>query len=91
MKWEGYLAGYEPPGERTRVMLEFSGVGAGVALYTSAEEVSGSPSGLKAVITRANADGDGPLEKLKPSGHIAISNRLPLAGVYCEAPKKTSN
>ncbi len=74
--FSGRLADHEQvPGERTRLMLRFGNVPAGVHLFCTTEEVSGVPADLSASLTVTDAAGAGPFQNLTIQGHASYANR----------------
>lgn len=72
----GRLADHEQvPGERTRLMLRFGNVPAGVDLFCTTEEVAGVPEDLSASLTVTDATGAGPFQNPTIHGHASYENR----------------
>jgi hypothetical protein len=72
----GRLADHEQvPGERTRLMLIFGNVPAGVHLFCTTEEVSGVPEDLSASLTMTDATGAGPFQNSTIHGYASYENR----------------
>ncbi len=76
VEFSGRLAEYEQlPGERTRLMLRFANVPAGVHLFVTTEEVSSAPANLSASLTSTDFNGAGPFQKPRILGHADFHHR----------------
>jgi hypothetical protein len=72
----GHLAGYEPPGERTRIRLAVANFPNGVSLFVTTQQVTSKPGKLSAtLVAAADAFGNGPVDKTSIDGHVTVDGR----------------
>ena len=71
----GQLAPVEPIGARTRLLLGFSNVPEGVALFATTEQTLATP-GISASLTPTDANGNGLWQKPTFDGRVTANDRL---------------
>lgn len=94
----GGLAGYEQaPGGRTRLMLRFSNVPAGVRVFATTEQLSSAPDRFAGVLTTTDVNGAGPFAPPEVYGYTEFAHRfvpiaeLPLSGGASQAVWELEN
>jgi hypothetical protein len=74
--FSGRLAHFEQiPGQRTRLMLHFRCLPAGIVLHATKEAVASEPHTLAATLTKTDANGGGPFEEPEVHGSVYYNNR----------------
>ncbi len=76
VEFRGKIAGFEQTrGRRTRLMLRFSGIPAGVCLFVTSVEVSSSPRTLNGTLVETDGKGAGPFVRRAFDGEASFAGK----------------